>query len=91
MNAVTPYITVSGDTVVTTEDISIITENHGNCIRGIVSQAEKQGKKYDLTYGKKTRGIIVYHNGDVVLTTVSVDTLVNRIFKQEKYSTQRGS
>ena len=90
MNPVTPYVSISGDTVITTDGISAITENKGSCVRAIISRAEEAGKKYDFTAGRKTRSIVIYHNGDVFLTPVSSDTLISRIYKVQKPVLERG-
>lgn len=52
-------------------------------IKNIVKQMKKEGTVLDLTAGKKALSVIFLLNGEIILTSVLVDTLNKRLDPQD--------
>ena len=48
-------------------------------MKRIVADAKEQGKVIDATQGRRTRAVIITDNGEVVLASVSPETIAARV------------
>ena len=51
-------------------------------VRRMVQQARSEGKVIDLTYGRKTKSVVVMDNGYLVLAAIHPETIVGRLSQQ---------
>lgn len=51
-------------------------------VRRMVQQARSEGKAIDLTYGRKTKSVVVMDNGYLVLAAIHPETIVGRLSQQ---------
>lgn len=65
------------------EDILVIAPPESAPLKRYVSDAKDNNTCIDLTYGKKTKSIIVLKNGMVVLSPVTSGTLNSNIAKSK--------
>lgn len=52
-------------------------------IKRMVQQAKDEGRAIDATCGRKTRAVIVMENGNIVLSALLPETLLNRYYGKE--------
>ena len=55
-------------------------------IKRLITAAEQSGNLINATMGKKTRSVIVMTGGEVVLSGISSDTIINRLNNQDRVS-----
>lgn len=51
-------------------------------VKRMVQQARHDGKAIDVTYGRKTKAVIVLDNGYLVLAAIQPETIVGRLAQQ---------
>ena len=51
-------------------------------VKRLVQQAREEGKAIDVTYGRKTKSVIILDNGYLVLAAIQPDTIVGRLAQQ---------
>lgn len=51
-------------------------------IRRMIRHAEDQGRLINMTYGRKTKSVIVLDSGHVALSALQPETIVNRLRQQ---------
>lgn len=47
-------------------------------VKRMVSEAKDKGLAVDSTYGRRTRSVIVMDNGQIVLSAIQPETIVNK-------------
>lgn len=47
-------------------------------VKRMVSEAKDKGLAIDSTYGRRTRSVIVMDNGQIVLSAIQPETIVNK-------------
>ena len=52
-------------------------------IKRMVQQAKDEGRAIDATCGRKTRAVLVMENGNIVLSALLPETLLNRYYGKE--------
>lgn len=77
-----------GNAYIKTEEIEVIAPPESAPIKRLVSDSKDKGTCVDLTYGKKTKSVIVLKSGKIVLSYVTSPTLFNKVNKrvEELYS-----
>jgi extracellular matrix regulatory protein A len=51
-------------------------------VKRMVQQARQEGRAIDVTYGRKTKAVIVLDNGYLVLAAIQPETIVGRLAQQ---------
>lgn len=51
-------------------------------IKRMVQQVRAEGKAIDVTYGRKTKAVIILDSGQVVLAAIQPETIVGRLAQQ---------
>ena len=51
-------------------------------IKRMVQHARTEGRAIDVTYGRKTKAVIVLDNGHLVLAAIQPETIVGRLTQQ---------
>lgn len=74
-------LNVGNGSYVKIDEIQVIAPPESAPLKRYVSDAKDKDTCIDLTYGKKTKSIIVLKNGMVVLSPVTSGTLNNNISK----------
>lgn len=52
-------------------------------IKRMIQQAKDEGKAIDATCGRKTRAVLVMENGNIVLSALLPDTILNRYYGKD--------
>lgn len=52
-------------------------------IKRMIQQAKDEGKAVDATCGRKTRAVLVMENGNIVLSALLPDTILNRYYGKD--------
>lgn len=52
-------------------------------IKRMIQQAKDEGKAIDATCGRKTRSVLVMENGNIVLSALLPDTILNRHYGRD--------
>lgn len=71
-----------GNAFIKTEEIEVIAPPESAPIKRVVSDSKDKGLCVDLTYGKKTKSVIVLKSGKIVLSYVTSPTLSNKVNKR---------
>ena len=74
-------LNVGGGAFVKIEEIEVIAPPESAPLKGLVSDSKDNGTCIDLTYGKRTKSILVLKSGKVVLSAVTTQTLVANLNK----------
>ena len=67
-----------GNVIMANRVISILSPESAP-IKRMVSEAKRDGELIDATYGRKTRSVIITDSRQLILSSVQVDTLSNRV------------
>lgn len=76
-------LNVGNGSFVKISEIQVIAPPESAPLKRYVSDAKDNNICIDLTYGKKTKSVIVLKNGMVVLSQVVASTLNNKITKSK--------
>lgn len=67
-----------GNVVAANRIISIISPESAP-IKRIIQEARNKGMLIDVTYGRRTRAVIVMDSGHIILSSVQPETVANRL------------
>lgn len=70
-----------GNSYVKIEEIEAIAPPESAPLKRLVNDARDDNMCIDLTYGKKTKSIIVMKSGRIILSAVTASTLLNKLTK----------
>ncbi len=65
--------------IVAANRILAILDPNSQPVRRIVRRAKKEGMAIDMTYGRKTRTVIVLDTGHIITAAVQPETIVGRL------------
>lgn len=71
-----------GQSYVKISEIEVIAPPESAPLKRLVGDAKDSDRCVDLTYGKKTKSVIVLKSGKVILSSITAGTLVNNINKR---------
>lgn len=74
-------LNVGGGAFVKIEEIEVIAPPESAPLKRLVSDSKDNDTCIDLTYGKRTKSILVLKSGKVVLSSVTTQTLVANLNK----------
>jgi regulator of extracellular matrix RemA (YlzA/DUF370 family) len=72
--------------VVAANRILAILDPNSQPVRRMVRQAKKDGVLIDMTYGRKTRTVIVLDTGHIITAAIQPETIVGRLGQSVKGS-----
>jgi regulator of extracellular matrix RemA (YlzA/DUF370 family) len=72
--------------VVAANRILAILDPNSQPVRRMVRQAKKDGVAIDMTYGRKTRTVIVLDTGHIITAAIQPETIVGRLGQSVKGS-----
>lgn len=76
-------LNVGGGAFVKIEEIEVIAPPESAPLKRLVSDSKDNDNCIDLTYGKRTKSILVLKSGKVVLSSVTTQTLVANLNKAQ--------
>ncbi len=65
--------------IVAANRILAILDPNSQPVRRMVRRAKKEGMAIDMTYGRKTRTVIVLDTGHIITAAVQPETIVGRL------------
>ncbi len=65
--------------IVAANRILAIFEPNSQPVRRMVRRAKQEGLAIDMTYGRKTRTVIVLDTGHIIMAAVQPETIVGRL------------
>jgi len=65
--------------IVAANRILAILDPNSQPVRRMVRQAKKEGMAIDMTYGRKTRTVIILDTGHVITAAIQPETIVGRL------------
>ena len=65
--------------IVAANRILAILDPNSQPVRRMVRQAKNEGMAIDMTYGRKTRTVIILDTGHLVTAAIQPDTIVGRL------------
>lgn len=74
-------LNVGGGAFVKIEEIEVIAPPESAPLKRLVSDSKDNDTCVDLTYGKRTKSVLVLKSGKVVLSSVTTQTLVANLNK----------
>jgi regulator of extracellular matrix RemA (YlzA/DUF370 family) len=72
--------------VVAANRILAILDPNSQPVRRLVRQAKRDGVAIDMTYGRKTRTVIVLDTGHIITAAIQPETIVGRLGQSVKGS-----
>lgn len=76
-------LNVGGGAFVKIEEIEVIAPPESAPLKRLVSDSKDNDTCVDLTYGKRTKSVLVLKSGKVVLSSVTTQTLVANLNKAQ--------
>lgn len=76
-------LNVGGGAFVKIEEIEVIAPPESAPLKRLVSDSKDNDTCIDLTYGKRTKSVLVLKSGKVVLSSVTTQTLVANLNKAQ--------
>ena len=70
--------------IVAADRILAILDPDSQPVRRMVRQAKEEGMAIDMTYGRKTRTVIVMDTGHIITAAVQPETVLNRLRQSSK-------
>ena len=77
------FVSVGAGSVVAAERVVSAAAPDSAPLKRLVQEAKEEGSAIDLTQGKKCRSVLILDNGMVVLSSLEMDTLAQRLMKTE--------
>ncbi|HBY93650.1 MAG: DUF370 domain-containing protein [Ardenticatenaceae bacterium] len=77
-----------GGTVAANRVLAILSPDSAP-IRRMIRVAEDEGRLINMTYGRKTKSVIVLDSGHVALSALQPETIVNRLRQQRSVRDQQ--
>ena len=71
-----------GNSYIRISEIEVVAPPESAPLKRLMHDAKDTGKCVDLTYGRKTKSIIVLKSGKIVLSYITAPTLANNINKK---------
>lgn len=65
--------------IVAANRILAILDPNSQPVRRMVRQAKNEGTAIDMTYGRKTRTVIILDTGHIITAAIQPDTIVGRL------------
>jgi len=65
--------------IVAANRILAILDPNSQPVRRMVRRAKKEGRAIDMTYGRKTRTVIVLDTDHIIMAAVQPETILNRL------------
>ena len=65
--------------IVAANRILAILDPNSQPVRRMVRQAKKEGMAIDMTYGRKTRTVIILDTGHLITAAIQPETIVGRL------------
>lgn len=82
------FISVGLSNIVAVHRIISIIPPDSAPVKRIIKEARKAGTLIDVTYGRKTRSVIVMDSGHIILSVIGTETIMGRIAGKEDASTR---
>ncbi len=76
--------------IVAANRILAILDPNSQPVRRMVRRAKKEGMAIDMTYGRKTRTVIVLDTGHIITAAVQPETIVGRLRQPLKGAAAKG-
>jgi regulator of extracellular matrix RemA (YlzA/DUF370 family) len=70
--------------IVAANRILAILDPNSQPVRRMVRRAKKEGMAIDMTYGRKTRTVIILDTGHIVAAAIQPETIVGRLRQSYK-------
>ena len=70
--------------VVAANRILAILDPNSQPVRRMVRRAKKEGMAIDMTYGRKTRTVIIVDTGHIITAAIQPETIVGRLRQPSK-------
>ena len=70
--------------VVAANRILAILDPNSQPVRRMVRRAKKEGMAIDMTYGRKTRTVIIADTGHIITAAIQPETIVGRLRQPSK-------
>ena len=78
------FINIGYGNIVATGRIVAIVSADSAPIKRLVAQAKEEARLIDATQGRKTRGVIITDNGQVILSALQPETMATRLDPQKE-------
>ena len=78
------FVNIGFGNIVSTERIISIVSSDSAPLKRIVQEAKDEKKAVDVTFGRRTRSIIIMDSGHVILSAVQPETVASRLENKEE-------
>jgi regulator of extracellular matrix RemA (YlzA/DUF370 family) len=76
-------ISIGFGNLISAERLVTILNSDSSPVKRLVHQAKEKGTLIDASCGRKTQSVLIMDSGHVVLSALSSETVLNKIFKNE--------
>ena len=78
------FINIGYGNIVAVERIVAIVTAESAPIKRLITKAREESQLIDATQGRKTRGVIITDNHQVILSALQPDTMASRLMQQSE-------
>lgn len=79
------FINIGYGNIVATSRIVAIVAAESAPIKRLIAKAKDENQLIDATQGRKTRGVIITDNNQVILSALQPETMASRLVEHKEY------
>ena len=76
-------INIGFGNIVPAEKVVAIISPESAPIKRVMHEADERGKLINATYGRRTRAVMIFDSGHVILSALQPETISNRLSQEE--------
>jgi extracellular matrix regulatory protein A len=77
------FVNVGFSSMVPLHQIQTVSDPEGASVKRLITEARSHKCLLDATHGRRTRSIMMMHSGHIILSSIQLDTLAQRIANAE--------
>jgi extracellular matrix regulatory protein A len=73
------FVNVGFSSMVALHQIQTVSDPEAASVKRLITEARSQKCLLDATHGRRTRSVMMMHSGHIILSSIQLDTLVQRM------------
>jgi extracellular matrix regulatory protein A len=73
------FVNVGFSSVVALHQIQMVSDPEGSSVKRLITEARSLKCLLDATHGRRTRSVMMMHSGHIILSSIQLDTLAQRM------------
>jgi extracellular matrix regulatory protein A len=73
------FVNVGFSSMVALHQIQTVSDPEGASVKRLITEARSHKCLLDATHGRRTRSVMMMHSGHIILSSIQLDTLAQRM------------